>query len=276
MKKEVEGFKEIINKETVLVLDFGGQYSQIIARKIRELGVYCEIEPFDFDFEKIKQKKLAGIVFSGGPGSVNGDEALVVDLRIFELNVPILGICYGAQLIASSFGGKVHHGERGEYGQTQTEFDLNCELFKGLEKSSVTWMSHFDSIIELPKGFEVVAKSKNTEIVAMQNRHDKIFAVQFHPEVNHTVFGTKIISNFLFEICGCEKNWFIENVSSKLIEQIKLTVKDQKVLLALSGGVDSCVLAALLSKAIGKNLTAVFVDNCFMRKGEVDEIKKVF
>lgn len=276
MKKEVEGFKEIINKETVLVLDFGGQYSQIIARKIRELGVYCEIEPFDFDFEKIKQKKLAGIVFSGGPGSVNGDEALVVDLRIFELNVPILGICYGAQLIASSFGGKVHHGERGEYGQTQTEFDLNCELFKGLEKSSVTWMSHFDSIIELPKGFEVVAKSKNTEIVAMQNIHDKIFAVQFHPEVNHTVFGTKIISNFLFEICGCEKNWFIENVSSKLIEQIKLTVKDQKVLLALSGGVDSCVLAALLSKAIGKNLTAVFVDNGFMRKGEVDEIKKVF
>lgn len=276
MEIESNGFKEeLINKKTVLVLDFGGQYSQVIARKIRELGVYCEIEPFDFEFEKMAKKNLAGIVFSGGPGSVNCDEALTVDSKVFELNVPILGICYGAQLIATSFGGKVRREQKGEYGQTQTEFNLNCKLFKGLTSSSATWMSHFDSIVELPEGFEVVAKSANTKIVAMQ-KEDRIFAVQFHPEVNHTKFGSRIISNFLFEICGCEKNWLVENFSSSLIEQIKLTVKSQKVLLALSGGVDSCVLAALLSRAIGKNLTAVFVDNGFMRKGEVDEIKKVF
>lgn len=275
MKVVSNHFDKLINEKMVLVLDFGGQYSQIIARKIRELGVYCEIEPFDLEFSEIEKKNLSGIVFSGGPSSVNCKEALKVDLRVFDLKVPVLGICYGAQLIATSFGGKVARETEGEYGETQTEFDLNCRLFKGLPSSSSTWMSHFDSIVDLPEGFQIVAKSKRGKIAAME-KNSKVFALQFHPEVSHTSFGNEIISNFLFEICGCEKNWSVEVFSKKIIENIKSVVKNEKVLLALSGGVDSCVLAALFSKAIGKNLTAVFVDNGFMRKGEVDEIKKTF
>lgn len=259
----------------ILILDFGGQYSQIIARKIRELGVYCEIGPHDLDFEKIASKNLAGLVFSGGPSSVNASAALTVDFRVFELGVPVLGICYGAQLIATSFSGVVDANKVSEYGQTQTEFDLTSKLFKNIAKVSTTWMSHVDSIVALPEGFKIIASSKNTKIAAMQ-KDDRIFAVQFHPEVSHTPYGQQMLSNFLFEICGCERNWNVHNLVSKLIDSIKNKVKNEKVLLALSGGVDSCVLAALLSKAVGKNLTAVFVDNGLMRKNEVNEIKAIF
>ncbi len=262
-------------KKMVLVLDFGGQYSQIIARKIRELGVYCEIEPFDVDFSKIELEKISAIVLSGGPSSVYCENSPKVNMKIFELNVPILGICYGAQLIATCFGGTVTPNKVNEYGKTLTEFDLDSKLFKNLNKTSYTWMSHFDSIITPPDGFKTIAKSEQTAVAAMQ-KGDKIFAVQFHPEVSHTEFGNQIIYNFLFEICRCEKNWVARNFVENLINDIKLEVGDEKVLLALSGGVDSCVLAALLSKAIGNRLTAVFVDNGLMRKNEVEEIKSVF
>lgn len=260
----------------ILVVDFGGQYSQIIVRKIRELGVFCEIVSYDFDFGRVKAADLFGIIFSGGPKSVNCEKAFFVDKNVFELGVPVLGICYGAQLIAKIFDGQVESAEVSEYGQTSTKFDLNCKLFKNMPQISVTWMSHFDRISKLPVGFEAVASSESSKIAAMQNVDRKIFAVQFHPEVSHTEFGEQILYNFLFEICCCEKNWCSENFVKILLEQIKSTVNDKKVLLALSGGVDSCVLAALLSKAIGNNLTAVFIDNGLMRKNEVEEVKSIF
>ena len=275
MKNVNECGQSLEFRQLILVLDFGGQYSQIIARKIRDLGVYCEIVPHDCDFDKIKSKNLVGIILSGGPSSVNERQALKMDLQIFNLNVPILGICYGAQLIANSFAGKVVAEKAGEYGQTKTKFDLTSRLFKGISRVSNTWMSHFDSIVKLPLGFRVIAESENTKIAAMQ-KGDEIFAVQFHPEVSHTEFGIQILSNFLFEICKCKRNWNVSDLVDGLVSSIKNKVQNHQVLLALSGGVDSCVLAALLSKAIGTRLTAVLVDNGFMRKNEIEQIRNVF
>lgn len=265
-----------MDHQFVLVLDFGGQYNQLIARRVRECGVYCEVHPYDTPIEKIKKMNPVGIIFTGGPNSVYDKHSPVCHEEIFNLGVPLLGICYGNQLMAKMLGGKVVAAETREYGRTETEFDTSCVLFDGLEKTSVTWMSHTDFIKELPEGFTAAAKSKGCPVAAMQNAQKGFYGVQFHPEVNHTQNGAKMIYNFLFKVCGCTGDWTMDNYAKVTIEQLRSRISGGKVLLALSGGVDSSVAAALLSKAIGKNLTCIFVDHGLMRKNEGDEIEDVF
>ena len=262
--------------QVVLIVDFKGQYSRVIARRIREFNVYCEVVSAEEAYRKSSVVKPYGIVLSGGPDSVFEDGALDLNVEIFKLGIPILGICYGAQIIAQKLGGKVLHSDSGEYGKTETEFDLSSLLFNGTKKTSITLMSHADSIVSLPKGFRVVASSALTDIAAFENANENIYATQFHPEVLDTEFGGKIFENFLFNICGCKKNWKLGDFVNITINKIKGKVKDRKVLLALSGGVDSCVLAAILNKAIGRQLVCVFVDHGFLRKGESNEIKEYF
>ncbi len=263
-------------KQIVLVVDFKGQYSRVIARRIRELNVYCEVVNANEAYKIASNIKPYGIILSGGPDSVFEDGALSLDEKIFKLKIPILGICYGAQVIAQKLGGNVLHADNGEYGKTKTEFNLSSLLFKGTKKTSITLMSHSDKIVNLPQGFKVVASSALTKIAAFENADENIYATQFHPEVLDTECGEKIFENFLFNICGCKKNWELGDFISNTISSIKEKVKDKRVLLALSGGVDSCVLAAILNRAIGRQLVCVFVDHGFLRKGESHEIKEYF
>jgi GMP synthase (glutamine-hydrolysing) len=260
----------------ILVLDFGGQYNQLIARRVRECGVYCEVHPYDTSLEKLKALNPVGIIFTGGPNSVYDKESPQCPKGIFELGVPVLGICYGNQLMAKELGGVVKAGENREYGRTETQFDTSCALFDGLEKSSVTWMSHTDLIAKLPEGFSISAKSANCPVAAIQNAQRNFYGVQFHPEVNHTQNGTKMLHNFLYKVCGCAGDWTMGNYAKNTIEQLRTHIGDGKVLLGLSGGVDSSVTAALLSQAVGRNLTCIFVDHGLMRKNEGDEIEEVF
>ena len=263
----------------VLILNFGGQYGMLIARRVREFNVYCELKPFNTPIEEIKKFSPSAIIFTGGPNSVYEKNAPKPDDKVFSLGVPIFGICYGSQLIAHTFGGKVESvaglGNR-EYGKTQTVFDGECRLFAGIPTKSVTWMSHGDEITALPDGFKAAAHSKHCPVAAIYNEKKKIYGVQFHPEVTHTVFGKEIIKNFLFNIARLSPDWTMGSFVEKSVKEIKKKVGGGKVLLALSGGVDSSVCAALIGKAIGKNLTCVFVDHGLMRLNEGDEIEKAF
>lgn len=260
----------------VLILDFGGQYNQVIARRVRELGVYCEVYSYKKAVDIIREKKPCGIIFTGGPNSVYSSDAPKIDASIFEMNIPILGICYGAQMMVHMLGGQVKAANIREYGKTTTKFNCDSLLFDGLSTESITWMSHTDYIVDVPDGFEVIASSKGAPVAAVEDRNRNLFAVQFHPEVSHTVYGKEIIKNFLVSACHCNCDWTMKSYLDKAITEIRDKVKNGKVLLALSGGVDSSVLAALLSKAIGNQLTAVFVDHGFMRKNEGDEIEESF
>ena len=264
-----------MQNETVIVLDFGGQYNQLIARRVRECNVYCEVLSYKNDIEKIKEKNPVGIIFTGGPNSVYDPESPHYDKAIFELGVPVLGICYGSQLIAYSLGGHVDTAPVSEYGKTEIEVK-ESKLFKDVNKKTVCWMSHTDYVDKVPDGFTVTATSNACPVAAYENADKKIYAVQFHPEVNHTVEGQKMLRNFLFEVCGCKGDWVMSDFAKKSIEALRAKIGDGKVLCALSGGVDSSVAAVMLHKAVGKQLTCVFVDNGLLRKNEGDEVESLF
>ena len=262
--------------EIVLVIDFGGQYNQLIARRVRENNVYCEIIPYTYGIEKIKEKNPKGIIFTGGPNSAYLEDSPKISKEIFELGVPILGICYGDQLMAHLLGGKVQKGDNmtREYGKTIIEYGKS-PIFEGLSTNQV-WMSHTDYISEAPAGFEVVAKTNNCPVAAMQNVEKKLYGVQFHPEVEHSLEGDKILSNFLYKVCEVAGDWTTSSFIEDKVAEIKAKVGDKKALCALSGGVDSSVAAALMHRAIGDNLTCVFVDHGLLRKNEGDDVERIF
>jgi GMP synthase (glutamine-hydrolysing) len=262
--------------EFILVLDFGSQYTQLIARRIRELGVFSEIQRFDFPIDEILKLKPKGIILSGGPSSVYEDGAPQVDEKLFEFGIPVLGICYGLQLIAYKLGGVVDKFARREYGKAILRVIKDDDLFYGFNSQSVVWMSHGDALIKEPDGFEVIAWTDNSPICAIRNKDKKIYGVQFHPEVVHTERGDEILRNFVYRICGCKGEWNAEFFIEKEIEEIRKIVGDEKVICAVSGGVDSTVLALLLMRAIGENLIAIFIDNGLMREGEGEEVLKNF
>lgn len=265
-----------MTRETVIVIDFGGQYNQLVARRVRECNVYCEIYSYKTDIEKIKQMNPKGIILTGGPNSCYESDSPSYTKELFELGIPVLGLCYGAQLMMHLLGGKVITPEVGEYGKTEITYAKNGVLFQGLPEKSVCWMSHFDRISEAAPGFEVTASTADCPIAAAQNVEKKLYAIQFHPEVLHTVNGTDMIKNFVRGVCGCAGDWKMDTFVEESIRAIREKVGDGKVLLALSGGVDSSVAAGLLSKAIGKQLTCVFVDHGLLRKDEGDEVEAVF
>ncbi len=263
-------------RETVIILDFGGQYNQLIARRVRELNVYCEILPYHTALETIQQKNPKGIIFTGGPNSVYGENAPKCDSRIYQLGIPILGICYGSQLIALELGGSVETAPTGEYGKTEIQYDTQNVLLEGMEQRSICWMSHMDYISMVPNGFEILATTNSCPVAAYGNDQKKIYGVQFHPEVMHTVNGQVLLDNFLKKVCGAKGDWTMASYAITAVEEIKKKVGDKKVLLALSGGVDSSVAAVLLHKAVGKNLICIFVDHGLLRKDEGDEVERVF
>lgn len=261
----------------ILVLDFGGQYTHLIARRVRELGVYSEILPFDAPLERIRKLSPEGIILSGGPASVYEDNAPSVDKALFSLGTPILGICYGHQLIAKLFGGKVEKQEMKEYGRKEIEIANKEDLFAGLEDKETVWMSHGDQVKELPNLFEAIASSESCPLAASRGKAKEdgkycIYSVQFHPEVIHTPKGNQILENFIYRICGAKREWTIKDVSKRLVEEIKRTVGGEKVLIGVSGGVDSMVAATLLNKAIGERLHCIFIDNGLLRKNEKNEV----
>lgn len=263
-------------QEMILVMDFGGQYSQLIARRIRECGVYCEIIPFNTSIEKIRGMNPKGIVFSGGPSSVYGAGAPKCDPQIFDINLPVLGICYGMQFTAHTLGGKVTHADSREYGNTKLSVDKSGGVFAGITAETQVWMSHGDYIAEAPGGFTVTAHTNSTPVAAMENPQRGIYGVQFHPEVVHTPEGMKMLKNFLFAICGCQGNWNMGSFVDQAIAKIRSQVGNKRVLCALSGGVDSSVAAVLVHRAVGDQLTCVFVNHGFLRKGEAEQVVKTF
>ncbi|MDD5945066.1 MAG: glutamine-hydrolyzing GMP synthase [Clostridia bacterium] len=267
-----------MNNEYVLILDFGGQYNQLIARRVRECKVYCEVKPYTLSIEEIKKLNPKGIIFTGGPNSVYDEKSPHISKEIFELGVPVLGICYGCQIMAYTLGGTVSSANsKSEYGKTEITIDNTSKLFKGIdEKEQICWMSHTDYVTEVPEGFKVTASSATCPTAAMECPEKNFYAVQFHPEVNHTPRGKEMLRNFLYEVCGCSGDWVMSNYIEEQIKAIREKVGDGKALCALSGGVDSSVVAALVSKAIGKQLTCVFVDHGLMRKNEGDEVEQVF
>ena len=264
------------NKEFVIVVDFGGQYNQLIARRVRENHVYCEVYPYNKALEKIKELKPQGIIFTGGPNSVYEENSPKIEKEIFELGIPILGMCYGMQFMAHTLGGEVKSADNREFGKTPTKVDTTSPLFKGLEEDQVVWMSHVDYVAKVPEGFEIVAHTKDCPVASMQNKERKLYAMQYHAEVLHTEHGKEMLHNFLYEVCGFTGTWTMANYAKSAIEDIRKTVGDGKVLLALSGGVDSSVAAALISKAVGDQLTCIFVDHGLMRKNEGDEVEAAF
>lgn len=265
-----------MNHEKILILDFGGQYNQLIARRIREANVYCEVHSYKMSIEEIKKYNPKGIIFTGGPNSAYLEDSPRVDKEIFNLNVPILGICYGAQLICHMLGGKVTSAKISEYGKTGILITNKSPLFKGVSANTSVWMSHTDSMYELPESFEITSHSHNCPIASFENEERNIYGVQFHPEVTNTVEGFKMLKNFCTEICKCSLDWKMDNYLEETITNIRNKVKDGKVLCALSGGVDSSVAAVLLDKAIGKNLICVFVDHGLLRKNEALEVEEYF
>ena len=265
-----------MNKEMIIVLDFGGQYNQLIARRVRECNVYAEVHPYTLSLDKIKEMNPKGIIFTGGPNSVYGEDSPRYQKEIFELGIPILGICYGSQLMAYMLGGTVETAPVSEYGRTEVEVDNSSAIFKGVKEQTICWMSHTDYISEAPEGFKVVAKTPVCPVAAMECPERKLYATQFHPEVMHTEEGQKMLSNFVYNVCGCSGDWKMDSFVETTIREIREKVGDGKVLCALSGGVDSSVAAVLLSKAVGKQLTCVFVDHGLLRKNEGDEVEAVF
>lgn len=265
--------------QKVLVLDFGGQYNQLIARRVRECGVYCEVKPYTTPLEELKAMEPIGIIFTGGPNSVYDPASPHVDPGIFDWGIPILGICYGCQLIAHNLGGRVTAAQGDsarEYGKTETFYDTDCKLFRGLPKQGISWMSHGDYMEKVPEGFSLVGHSEACPNVAICDENRGFYGVQFHPEVNHTENGTAMIRNFLYEVCGAAGDWTMGDYKQTAIGQIREKVGKGKVLLALSGGVDSSVAAALVAEAIGNQLTCVFVDHGLMRLHEGDEVERAF
>lgn len=265
-----------MEKELVLVIDFGGQYNQLIARRVRENNVYCEIIPYDTDINKIKAKNPKGIIFTGGPNSVYGEDSPKIDKEIFYLGIPVLGICYGAQLMSLIYGGQVKSADVREYGKTEVSLNSASKLFNGIAAANICWMSHTDFIAVPPSGFEVLAKSGSCPVAALGNDEKKLYGVQFHPEVEHTPFGKTMLRNFLFDICNLKGDFNMSSFTKDKIAEIKKTAGDKKVICAMSGGVDSSVAAVLVHKAIGKNLTCVFVDHGLLRKDEGDQVEQVF
>lgn len=265
--------------ETILILDFGGQYNQLIARRVRACNVYCEVKPWTTPLEELKALKPIGIIFTGGPSSVYLDDAPRVSPEIFTWGVPILGICYGCQLMAQTLGGKVTEAQDDsarEYGKTRTFYDTDCKLFRGLPDAGVSWMSHGDYMARVPEGFTLTAHSAACPNVAIADEKRGFYGVQFHPEVNHTDFGTDMIRNFLCHICHAKGDWTMGDYRQRIIASLRKKVGTGKVLLALSGGVDSSVAAALLAEAVGSQLTCVFVDHGLMRLNEGDEVEAAF
>ncbi|WP_457634650.1 glutamine-hydrolyzing GMP synthase [Persephonella sp.] len=260
----------------IVILDFGSQYTQLIARRIRELHIYSEILPYNATIDEIKKHKPKGIILSGGPASVYHPDAPKPDERIFDLNVPILGICYGLQLLTQHFGGEVVKAERHEYGRAELEILDHEDLFYGLPNEIHVWMSHGDRVTKLPEGFEPIARTYNAPFAAIRNREKKIWGVQFHPEVSHTYLGKEILKNFAVRICGCSQDWTMGNFLKEKEQEIKQLVDGKKAICALSGGVDSSVAAVLVHNAIGDNLTCIFVDNGLLRKSEREKVEKTF
>ena len=264
-----------MENEKVIVLDFGGQYNQLIARRVRDLNVYCELLPFNVSIERIKALNPKGIIFTGGPNSVYDDKAPHIDKAIFDLNIPILGICYGCQLIAYTLGGEVKHAETREYGKQQAKLEKSL-LFKDIPGKSQVWMSHTDYINKIPQGFKIVGYTDTCPVAAMENAERKIYGVQYHPEVVHSIDGNKMLRNFLYEVCGVKGDWTMDNFAKETIKALKEKIGDKKVLCAFSGGVDSAVAATLVHKAVGSQLVCIFVDHGLLRKGEAEQVMKVF
>lgn len=265
-----------MEKELVIVLDFGGQYNQLVARRVRECNVYCEIYSYKTDLDKIKAMNPKGIVLTGGPNSCYEEGAPTYSEELFELGIPVLGLCYGAQLMQHVLGGKVEKAPVREYGKTDVHVNTASALFTDVSEDTVCWMSHFDYISKVAPGFDICATTSDCPVAAAENSEKKLYAIQFHPEVLHTVEGTKMLSNFVYNVCHCAGDWKMDAFVENQIKAIREKVGDGKVLLALSGGVDSSVLAGLLSRAIGKQLTCVFVDHGLLRKNEGDEVENVF
>lgn len=261
--------------EKVLVLDFGGQYNQLIARRVREQNVYCELLPCDISLERIKAFAPKGIIFTGGPNSVYDENSPHIDPEIFNLGIPVLGICYGAQLMAYTLGGKVEHAPSREYGKSDVTY-FGGKIFKDVDKQNVCWMSHTDYISVPPAGFEVIAKTETCPVAAMADEKRKFYGVQFHPEVMHTRQGTQILRNFLYEVCGVAGDWTMSNFVKEQVAKLKAKIGDKKVLCAMSGGVDSAVAATLIHRAAGDNLTCIFVDHGLLRKNEAEDVYRVF
>ena len=265
--------------QRVLILDFGGQYDQLIARRVRECGVYCEVWPHTASLDAIRAFGPVSLIFTGGPGSVYAPDAPDVDAGVFSLGVPILGICYGCQLLAHRLGGQVTPAQSDaarEYGKTETEFRTDSPLFRGLPESGVTWMSHGDYMARVPDGFRVIARSAACPNAAIADEDRRFYGVQFHPEVRHTEHGTEMLRRFLFDVCGAAGDWSMESFRSRAVRELREKIGAGRVLLALSGGVDSSVCAALLSEAVGKQLTCVFVDHGLLRQDEGDQVEAAF
>jgi GMP synthase (glutamine-hydrolysing) len=262
--------------ELVVVLDFGGQYNQLIARRIRDLGVYSEMLPCDTPAETLRGMNPKGIVFSGGPANVFEESAPKVDPAIYDMGIPVLGICYGMQLMAHQLGGGVRRAEKAEYGKTEIRFEPDAKLAKGLAERQQVWMSHGNLVTELPPGFRADASTAHTPHAAMSHPEKRLYAVQFHPEVRHTVHGDDMLRNFLFDVCGCSGNWTMRSFIEETVRDIRNQVGEGRVLCALSGGVDSSVTAALVHRAIGDRLTCMFIDHGLLRKGEADSVMETF
>lgn len=264
------------NNELILILDFGGQYNQLIARRVRECNVYSEVVPYDISLEKIKAKNPKGIIFTGGPASVYGEDSPKCDKGIFELGIPVLGICYGMQLMTHFLGGTVSRADKREYGTTEVQIDNTSSLFQGFGDTNGFLMSHTDFVANVPEGFKNIGHTSSCPNAAMENPEKKLYGIQFHPEVNNSVNGTLVIKNFLYNICSCSGDWQISSFVEETVSALKEKIGDKKVLCALSGGVDSSVAAVLVSKAAGKNLTCIFLDHGLLRKNEGDEVEKIF
>ena len=265
-----------MKNELILILDFGGQYNQLIARRVRECNVYSEVVPYSISIEKIKEKNPKGIIFTGGPASVYGDDSPRCDKQIFELGIPVLGICYGMQLMTYTLGGKVARANKREYGTTDVSIDNSSLLLQGFGDTNGFLMSHTDYVETVPEGFKNIGSTSSCPNAAMENPEKKLYGIQFHPEVNNSINGIQVIKNFLFNICNCAGDWVISSFTQESIKKLKEKIGDKKALCALSGGVDSSVAAVLLSKAIGKNLTCIFVDHGLLRKNEGDEVEEIF
>ena len=260
----------------ILIIDFGSQYNQLIARRVREQHVYCQIEPPNIELSKIKSFAPKGIILSGGPASIYEQKSPRVNFQVFNLNIPILGICYGMQYMAESLGGEVESAIKREYGLAKLKILDSSGIFFGIHRVTPCWMSHGDSTSRVPDGFTITASTENTQIAAAENHTKRLYGLQFHPEVAHTPEGKKILSNFLFRICNCKKTWTMKSFVGKAVGEIREEVGEKKVILGLSGGVDSSVTAVLVNRAIGQQLTCIFVDNGLLRKGEGERVKDLF
>lgn len=262
--------------QRVLVLDFGGQYNQLIARRVRDLKVYCDLKPCDMTAEQIKAYDPIGIIFTGGPNSVYDSASPHVDPAVFSLGIPVLGICYGCQLIAYTLGGKVEHAAQSEYGKREFAFVRRSPIAEGIPEKSICWMSHTDHVTQVPAGFDVLASTPACPVTVYGNIEKKIYGVQFHPEVVHSEYGNRLLENFLYLVCGAKGDWTMGNFVAEQVERLKEKIGNQKVLCAMSGGVDSAVAATLMHRAVGDNLICVFVDHGLLRKGESEEVMSVF